>query len=214
MTRSEFSCLVFALIVLHLLMFVGGELLGADESPTPIVAPGMTDVVMPADAKMLLTAEADAEAKAKATYDAAVAKLRADLAPKLVKAQENATRHGDLDGAMSIKKAIEDLGAGKVKTASKPPAHDDTGGGKYVVLYNETNYGGLKIKVPVPTEITQVGHLGFPNDALRSIQIPAGVTVHLYDSDNGGGKETILTESMDDLFPLTHAGTTSLSAKR
>lgn len=174
---------------------------------------------LPPDAQSIVNAETLNETALKARYDADLAKLRKEAAGKLARAQDAATRKGDLDGALAIKAKVAELDKGGDvvatvgKAGNKPPAHDDTQG-KYVVLYNETDYGGLKIKVPVPTDISQVTALGFPNDALRSIQVPPGVVVHLYDSDMGGGAETIITESTSDLTDLTHIGTTSLSTKR
>ncbi len=185
---------------------------------------------------LLRAQELPAEAqKLIATYDAEVAKMRADveklvdkksidLALKLAKVQDTATKKGDLDGALAIKAKVAVLmpkegeaalaPLGVTPKANKAPTRDDTSGGRYVVLYNEFDYTGEKVKVPVPTEISQVMTLGFPNDALRSIQVPAGVIVKLYDADMGGGAETTITESISDLTSLTKIGTTSLSAKK
>lgn len=175
-----------------------------------------TWAAMPAEAQNLLDREGMQELAAKSEFDAKVAKIRKEALPKLQAMLDASTKKGDLDGAVAIKAKMGELdkpGEVMAKAGNKPPAHDDTQG-KYIVLYNETDYEGLKVKVPVPTDISQVTALGFPNDALRSIQVPAGVTVHLYDSDKGGGAETIITESTGDLTELTHVGTTSLSAKR
>lgn len=163
-------------------------------------------VLLPADVQAVLT-----------DYDAKIAKAKADVVVKLQKAQEAATKKGNLDLAMTLKAKVAEFSGTEEPTkpkAKQPATYRDETGGKYVVLYNETDYGGLKVKVPVPTDTTEVTALNFPNDALRSIQIPAGVTVRLYDGDMGGGSETDLTESTADLTPLTHIGTTSLSAKK
>ncbi len=172
---------------------------------------------LPADAAKLVEVFDTDAAKIRADAEKAVDKRAAELTAKLQKAQDAAMKRGDLDGANAIKAAIEKAGGkeplAEAKSTNKAPAHDDTGG-RYVVLYNEVDYGGTKVKVPVPTDISQVTTLGFPNDALRSIQVPVGVVVKLYDSDMGGGAETTITESTSDLTPITHAGTTSLSAKK
>ncbi len=64
---------------------------------------------LPADAETLVNREGMDEFKLKADFDAKVYKLRGDLVAKLTKAQEAATKKGDLDGALALKAKIADL---------------------------------------------------------------------------------------------------------
>ncbi len=71
------------------------------------------NVVLPPDAKQAI-----------ASYDAAVAKAKADVIAKLQKAQETATKRGDLDGAMAIKARLAGLGKGETVDLTKYKAQD------------------------------------------------------------------------------------------
>ncbi len=168
---------------------------------------------LPPEAQKLVAAfDADAT-KLRADAEAAVEKKAALLANQLQLVQEKLTKKGDLDGAMAVKAKIAGLSKGEVEKPALP-THDDTVGGKYVVLYNEVNYGGTSIKVQIPCSPSNVVALGFPNDALRSIQVPQGVTVHLYENENGGGVEWAVKESVADLTGSPRVGTTSISINR
>ncbi len=70
------------------------------------------NVVLPPDAKQAI-----------ASYDAAVAKAKADVIAKLQKAQETATKRGDLDGAMAIKARIADLDPSTKGSSAPTPGH-------------------------------------------------------------------------------------------
>jgi hypothetical protein len=64
---------------------------------------------LPQDAQTLVNSEGMQELAAKSEFDAKVAKLRKELIPKLQKAQEAATKKGDLDGAVAIKAKLAEL---------------------------------------------------------------------------------------------------------
>ncbi len=94
------------------------------------------------------------------------------------------------------------------------PIRDDTQKGKYVVLYTEPDYKGTKVLIPVPCSVDVIMNFGFPNDALRSIQIPRGVTVDLYEHEYSAGGHWTVTECTSDLTGTPRVGTTSLTTKR
>ena len=93
-----FPRLVAALILAHLALFCAGAAFAEE--------PGAK---LPADAQSLLNAEALKESLLKSKYEADLAALRKELVPKLQRAQDAATRKGDLDGAMAIKAKVAEL---------------------------------------------------------------------------------------------------------
>jgi hypothetical protein len=62
--------------------------------------------------------------------------------------------------------------------------------------------------------ILTVASVGFPNDALRSIKVPEGVVVVVFDGDDGGGNATRITSDTPDLTGSSAAGMTSLMVER
>lgn len=76
---------------------------------------------LPQDAQSLLNSESLKETALKAKFDADIAALRKELVPKLQKAQEAATKKGDLDGAMAIKAKLAELDPSSGKSDPSAP---------------------------------------------------------------------------------------------
>lgn len=142
-----------------------------------------------------------------AKADADIAKVRKSLVDALTKAQADETRKGSLDGALAIKAKIEelsrDLPTKAVATAVEPHSSRD------VILYAEDNFGGQGTVVRAFNAVTEVYTIGFPNDGLRSIKVPAGVTVVVYEGNLGGGASQEITHDMPTLQGVAALGMTS-----
>jgi hypothetical protein len=90
-------------LILLLALFLISSLLGADEAPPPSKLP--PDAV-----------------KAVAKADADIVAIRRALIVQLQKSQAEATKKGDLDGALAVKGKIEEIGKEVPAKAAPPPA--------------------------------------------------------------------------------------------
>jgi len=141
----------------------------------------------------------DDAVSALADFDKAVAAKTKELRAKLEKAQEAATKKGNLDGALAVKAAIEKLPpVVKVAAVMKP---DPLSTSKRVILYALADFKGPSYTVAA-SEIDVVldaYRVGFPNDALRSLRLPTGYTLTVYAAEQAGGASHVITSESADL---------------
>jgi hypothetical protein len=64
----------------------------------------------------------------------------------------------------------------------------------WVTIYTDTYYGGQSASL-LPGNYATMSQAGFPDDALSSLQLPAGYRVILYENPNFGGKSYTITAS-------------------
>ena len=108
---------------------------------------------IPKDAQSLIDSEGMQEIAAKSEFDAKVAKLRKDLIPKLQKAQEAATKKGDLEGALAIKAKLVELAP---KAEEKPPTDQELKQrltGTFEYDFHNGHKGQLEIRGGIATEV-------------------------------------------------------------
>jgi len=85
----------------------------------------------------------------------------------------------DMISALNIKKAPEE---------------------EYVTVFGNVDFGYPYQRFPV-SFLDELRGVAF-NDAISSVDVPAGVTVTLYEHTDGSGKQLMLTESAKDLRPM------------
>lgn len=133
--------------------------------------------------------------------DADVAKVHAALAVKLKKEQDMATKKGDLELAMWLKNKIEALG-GSASTGEHST--------RDVVFYTAPNYKGQSAVIRMPMDkVININLANFPDDSLRSIKVPAGVSVTAYADMDGKGQSTEITQDIPEIHDLPALGMTS-----
>ncbi|MBL7730249.1 MAG: hypothetical protein JNM88_03660 [Chitinophagaceae bacterium] len=69
------------------------------------------------------------------------------------------------------------------------------GGNEAVIIYSDENYRGQSASLLPGVYSTMSQASGFPDNALSSIQVPAGYRVVLYEFENFGGKSYTVTNS-------------------
>ncbi len=169
------------------------------------------DVINPTPSK--LNSEANV---ALTEYHHNVDKLTDKLRADLQKAQDVATRKGDLDTALAIKAEIGKLGKGN----GVDPIDNDAlankaqGPSKDVTFYVQTGFNGPGTIVKQFETILDVSNVGFPNDALRSIKVPVGYEVIVYQNEKGGGLMTTITKDTADLTNTQATGMSSFLIHR
>jgi len=151
----------------------------------------------------------DDAASALADFDKAVAAKTKELRAKLEKAQEAATKKGNLDGALAVKAAIE-----KLPKDSDAPAPKSKSTSKVVTLYTLPDFKGQSVTIKDYNVVMDAHAIGFPNDALRSIKLPAGCTLVVYQNEAAGGASLEVTEESSDLTGTTAVGMTSFMIKK
>lgn len=173
--------------------------------------PGAEDA-LPADVtKAIAKCDGDVEAvQAKAEIEKF--KVRKALIATLVKAQDKVVKAGNLDAANAIKAKIaeiEKLTAPSDLLATAPAAAEGAHTSKFVMLYPLPDFKGTPVIVKTLNTITDFTAVGFPNDALRSIKIPAGLTVTLFESENGSGRSNTLSEDTAQVGNVGGSGASS-----
>lgn len=63
-----------------------------------------------------------------------------------------------------------------------------------VIIYTDANYRGQSVSI-LPGTYSTMTQLGFPDNALSSLSVPAGYRVVLYEFENFGGKTYTITSS-------------------
>jgi hypothetical protein len=122
--------------------------------------------------------------------EAAKVKIDQALIKDLTKLQETYTKKGNLDAANGIKAKVDEV------TKGLPDLLDDKAKeAKYVTVFSEENYKGASAVVKLVGTVVSCFDMDFPNDNLRSILVPVGVTVTVFDNTGGDGKSTTYTES-------------------
>lgn len=147
--------------------------------------------------------------------DADVMKAHATLLLKLRKEQDVATKKGDLELAMWIKERVDylqknpTLGTTSMiwdvdvtKAAGEHSTRD-------VILYSEPNFKGQGVTVKTLGSVVEVYQINFPNDGLRSIKVPEGYVVTVYEGNLGAGASADLTHDMSELTGAPALGMTS-----
>ena len=173
-----------------------------------------------ANAAMESYRKAKEKAIAKAAAD--VVTERRKLVQTLSKAQRDETKKGNTGGALAIKQIIDGLNtqleqataaslAGVKETAEKPIEPHSS---KDVILYPLPDFKGGPVIVRQFGNIINVSTLGFPSDGLRSIKVPPGVIVTVFEHEDGGGNAMELTYDMGNLIGTKALGTTSLIITR
>lgn len=148
-------------------------------------------------------------AKAKLSYEASIYKAAEELRKKLAAAQEQATKAGDLDKALAIRAAMDKLPKAPKAVPPKPVSMS-----KDVVLYAQPGFKGPGTIVRQFEVIIDAHAIDFPNDGLRSIKIPAGYTVEVYQNELGGGGMFLITEETADLAGTPALGMSSFLIHR
>ncbi len=124
-----------------------------------------------------------------------IIKARRTLIGTLVKAKDKATKSGNLDTANAINAKIAEVN--KLTGDDAPLLGTEASGGahtsKVVMLFPLPDFKGTPVIVKTTGTILTVASVGFPNDALRSIKVPEGMAVTVFDGDDGGGTATIIT---------------------
>lgn len=176
------------------LFFALTMILTAAEEPKPL----------PADAQAAIDA-----------FDKAVAREQAALVTKLQKAQEAATKKGDLDAALAIKARIEALPKTEQPVVSFGSETQATPSiSRSVVLCSLPDFKGKTVIVKDYETIINVQKVGFPNDGLRSIRLPTGWTVTVFEHENGGGNSYTIGSETADLNGTPAVGMTSFMINR
>jgi hypothetical protein len=88
---------------------------------------------------------------------------------------------------------VEDKGYGG-NYGNYPP-----GGNQQVIIFVDENYKGQSVAV-LPGTYSNMAMLGFPDNALSSLQVPVGYRVVLYEYENFGGKSYTITESKNRFY--------------
>lgn len=145
--------------------------------------------------------------------DADIAKVRHTLVVALTAAQDSATRKGNLDQALAIKQEIEKqekLVPGGVAKELLVEAHSS----RDVIFYAQANFQGQATIVRTFGTVTDAYVIGFPNDGLRSIKVPKGITVTVYEGNLGGGAAQEITQDMAELSGVAALGMSSFKLTR
>lgn len=90
-------------------------------------------------------------------------------------------------------------GARQAKVVMPESKDPRMGTAKDVQLFMMNDFKGGATTIKSFDKILDFNELGFPNDALRSIKIPRGVTVTIFEHEHGGGRSKVITEDMVDL---------------
>ena len=85
-------------------------------------------------------------------------------------------------------------GGGNYGGGNNPP-----GGNQQVIIYTDENYRGQSVAV-LPGTYGNMSLLNFPDDAISSLQVPAGFRVVIYEHPNFGGKSYTITESKTKFY--------------
>lgn len=148
--------------------------------------------------------------------DADVMKAHATLLLKMRKEQDVATRKGNLELAMWLKARTQFLQdnptlgtTGMVWDVDVAKAAGDHSS-RDVIFYAEPDFKGQATVVRAAlNSIMEVNMISFPNDGLRSIKVPAGYAVTVYEADFGGGASQVITHDMPEFTTPAALGMTS-----
>lgn len=169
--------------------------------------------LIPSDAQTILDkatadqAVIDNEANTKRT------KVLTAMVEKLKASQDKATKAGKLEASLAIKAEID-----KAQTAisalveTKPVGAvkvNPISTSRTVTLYSLPNFKGPGTIIKQLDTVLDVQSVGFPNDALRSIRLPAGYALTVYASERAGGDSYEITEETADLTGTPALGMSS-----
>lgn len=160
-----------------------------DAAPSPL---------LPDAVKLIAAADSDlAEIEAKAAKQKR--DVYASLIPKLVKAQETATKAGKLEAATAAKAKVDEYKAKVESMKADSPAAKVVSTSKDVILYSQPGFKGPGVVIKQFDTVTNVQTVRFPNDALRSVRLPPGYSLIVYSSEQAGGSSFDISEECADL---------------
>jgi hypothetical protein len=85
---------------------------------------------------------------------------------------------------------------------------------KNVVLYTQPSFKGQGKIIKPCDVIIKLSQIMFPNDALRSIKVPNGYAVHIFQDFAGSGGESTIETDSNDLTGSPGAGMSSIMLKQ
>lgn len=91
---------------------------------------------------------------------------------------------------------IEDKRYGNNNNNNNYNPYDD---GQRVIIYVHENYQGQSVSL-LPGMYSRMNEIGFPDNALSSLTVPAGYRVVLYEHSNFGGKTYTITNSKSKFY--------------
>ena len=105
------------------------------------------------------------------------------------------TRAGKLDAAVAVDAEIRKI-TEQLKTAQAIASGVKRSGKTFVQVFSEENFKGKSFRLEAPGEYPELTAAGVPNDSIRSMRIPAGFTVTVFDSNllKGSG-QTFTTDA-------------------
>lgn len=184
-----------------LLFLVGVTLFAADDVLTP-------DVVK------LITKATDDVTEIEAKALASKATVLDALIPKLVKAQDSATKAGKLEASLAIKAKVDEYRKQLADLSAQRPVVKRVSTSKDVTLYALPGFKGPTVTIKQFDVVIDVQSAGFPNDALRSLRLPAGYTFVVYAAERAGGAAYEIDEESADLTGTPALGMSSFMIKR
>jgi hypothetical protein len=163
-----------------------GILGAAEEAPNPL----------PKDAQTAITAlQVDLSAYEKKQTAALLAKLQPML--------KRETQKGNLDAANALKQYIDEKQTALDITAASAKPY--VGSSKDVILYPLPNFKGDPLICKTFDSIIDAYKVRFPSDGLRSVRVPPGYTLTVFENELGGGKSAEITADVADLTGNTIA---------
>lgn len=172
------------------------------------------DEVLTPDALKLIAKATDDVTEIEAKALASKASVLDALIPKLVKAQEAATKGGKLEASLAIKAKVDDYKKQLADIMALRPAPKKVSTSKVVTLYGLPDFKGPSVTIKQFDTVIDVQTAGFPNDALRSLRLPAGYTFVVYASEKAGGESYEIDEESADLSGTPATGMSSFMIKR
>jgi hypothetical protein len=92
------------------------------------------------------------------------------------------TRAGKLEAAVAVDGEIRKV-TEQLKTAQAIASGAKRGPKGYVQFFTEQNFKGKSLRLEAPGEYPELMNVGIPNDSIRSMKIPPGFTVTVFDSN-------------------------------
>lgn len=211
--RHQLTAAICVLLILPFIRLHAAEQRDLLDNPVTVAAPVVPQVVvakdvkdLPAEAVRAVEAFNAAEAKARAAYDKAVEAERAKLLKSLETAKANATKAGNLEGAMAVKSVSE-----KLTVVEKRPdmavmaadvGVDALVNGKWVYSFVRPDGTTGSAPVSFDREGKFIGGRGWKEDSYKIV----GTKLIVYTADKSVWAIFIKTETGWDQDPKTTSG--------